>query len=200
MKPQNHTRTPTSSGFVVAADQGQRYWFLNTLTIAKVSSDQCNGQLNILDHRVPPGFAPPPHLHHHTDEALLILDGQLDGFCEEHRWQAGPGSLVFMPRAFPHGFTVSDAGPGRIIIVTSPAASTSSSRPQASQPRTCACPSPPRPTPPASHDSQRPTASRSYPRRGPDDPSQASARLPAPGITPSTTRSARLNSEPPRRP
>ncbi len=25
-----------------------------------------------------------------------------------------------MPRAIPHGFTVSDAGPGRIIIVASP--------------------------------------------------------------------------------
>ena len=34
------------------------------------------------------------------------------------------------------------------------------------------------------------------PRPNPDDPSQASARLPAPGITRSTTRSARLKSEP----
>ena len=96
MKSQNHTRT---SGFVLAADEGQPFWFLNTLTITKVGSDQCGGQLSILDHRVPPGFAPPPHIHHHSDEALLILDGQLDGFCGDHRWRAGPGALVFMPRA-----------------------------------------------------------------------------------------------------
>ena len=96
MKPENHARTPTS-GFVVAADQGQPYWFLGTLTIAKVSSDQCNGQLSILDHRVPPGFAPPPHLHHHTDEALLILDGQLEGFCGDRRWQAGPARWCSCP-------------------------------------------------------------------------------------------------------
>jgi mannose-6-phosphate isomerase-like protein (cupin superfamily) len=117
MKSQNHTR---ASGFVVAADEGQPFWFLNTLTITKVGSDQCGGQMSIVDHRVPPGFAPPPHLHHHSDEALLILDGHLDGFCGDHRWRAGPGSLVFMPRAIPHGFAVSDAGPGRIIIVASP--------------------------------------------------------------------------------
>ena len=92
MKSGNLTRT---SGFVVAADEGQPFWFLNTLTITKVGSDQCRGQLSILDHRVPPGFAPPPHLHHHSDEALLILDGQLKGFCGDHRWRAGPGSLVF---------------------------------------------------------------------------------------------------------
>ena len=117
MKSQNLTRT---SGFVVAADEGQPFWFLNTLTITKVGSDQCRGQMSILDHRVPPGFAPPPHIHHHSDEALLVLDGQLDGFCGDHRWRAGPGSLVFMARAIPHGFTVSYAGPGRIIIVASP--------------------------------------------------------------------------------
>jgi mannose-6-phosphate isomerase-like protein (cupin superfamily) len=117
MNPANLTRT---SGFVVAADEGQPFWFLNTLTITKLGSDQCGGQMSILDHRVPPGFAPPPHLHHHSDEALLILDGQLDGFCGDRQWRAGPGSLVFMPRAIPHGFSVSDAGPGQIIIVASP--------------------------------------------------------------------------------
>ena len=117
MKPANHTR---AGGFVVAADEGQPFWFLNTLTITKVGSGHSHGQLSILDHRVPPGFAPPSHLHHQTDEALLVLDGQLNGFCGDHPWQAGPGSLVFMPRAIPHGFAVSDAGPGRIIIVACP--------------------------------------------------------------------------------
>lgn len=163
MQAGNHTRT---AGFVVTADQGQPFWFLNTLTITKVSSGHSHGQLSILDHRVPPGFAPPPHLHHHSDEALLVLDGQLNGFCGDHPWQAGPGSLVFMPRAIPHGFTVSDAGPGRIIIVASPAASTSSSRPPANQPRTCACPYPSRPTRPSSHGSPPLTASRSSPHPG----------------------------------
>lgn len=117
MKSDNLTRT---SGFVLAADEGQPFWFLNTLTITKVGSDHSRGQLSILDHRVPPGFAPPPHIHHHSNEALLVLDGYLDGFCGDHRWRAGPGCLVFMPRAVPHAFAVSDAGPGRIIIVASP--------------------------------------------------------------------------------
>jgi mannose-6-phosphate isomerase-like protein (cupin superfamily) len=91
----------TTGCFVLAADDGQAIWFLNTLTITKVGSDQCHGQMSIVDHRVPPGFAPPPHVHHRSDEALLVLDGQLEGFCGDHRWRAGPGSLVFMPRAIP---------------------------------------------------------------------------------------------------
>ena len=55
MKSQSPTRT---SGFVVAVDEGQPFWFLNTLTITKVGSDQCHDQMSIVDHRVPPGFAP----------------------------------------------------------------------------------------------------------------------------------------------
>ena len=117
MKSQNHTRT---SGFVLAADEGQPFWFLNTLTITKVTSGDSQGQLSIVDHRVPPGFAPPPHIHHHSDEAFLILDGDFTGFCGHQHWAAGPGCLVFLPRGLPHGFTVSPAGPGRAIIVVSP--------------------------------------------------------------------------------
>jgi quercetin dioxygenase-like cupin family protein len=117
MNSDNQART---AGFVLAADEGQAFWFLNTLTINKVGSDHSQGQLSIVDHRVPPGFAPPPHIHQAQDEAFLVLDGQFEGFCGDQAWQAGPGSLVFLPRAIPHGFTVSDAGPGRIIVVVSP--------------------------------------------------------------------------------
>ena len=48
-------------GFVIAADEGEAFWFLNTLTINKVGCGDTDGRLCIVDHRVPPGFAPPPH-------------------------------------------------------------------------------------------------------------------------------------------
>jgi quercetin dioxygenase-like cupin family protein len=117
MTSDNQART---GGFVLAADEGQAFWFLNTLTINKIGSDDTEGRLSVVDHRVPPGFAPPPHIHLASDEALLIVDGELEGFCGDQKWQAGPGSLVFMPRGIPHGFTLSEASPGRIIIVVSP--------------------------------------------------------------------------------
>jgi quercetin dioxygenase-like cupin family protein len=115
--PDNQAKT---GGFVMAADEGQAFWFLNTLTINKVRSDDSQGQLSIVDHRVPAGFAPPPHIHQASDEALLVLDGQFEGFCGDQAWRAGPGSLVYLPHGIPHGFTVSAAGPGRIIVVVSP--------------------------------------------------------------------------------
>ena len=78
------------------------------------------GQLSIVDHRVPAGFAPPPHIHQASDEAFVVLDGEFEGFCGDQAWRAGPGSLVYLPHGIPHGFTVSAAGPGRIIVVVSP--------------------------------------------------------------------------------
>jgi quercetin dioxygenase-like cupin family protein len=110
----------TAGGFVREADDGQAFWFLNTLTINKIRSEDSHGQLSIVDHRVPAGFAPPPHIHTRSDEALLVVDGQFDGFCGAQAWRAGPGSLVYLPHGIPHGFTVSDAGSGRIIVVVSP--------------------------------------------------------------------------------
>jgi quercetin dioxygenase-like cupin family protein len=115
-----HDNQAKTSGFVMAADDGQAFWFLNTLTINKIRSDDSQGQLSIVDHRVPAGFAPPPHVHEASDEAFLVLDGEFEGFCGDQAWQAGPGSLVYLPHGIAHGFTVSAAGPGRIIVVVSP--------------------------------------------------------------------------------
>lgn len=109
-----------TGGFVMAADEGQAFWFLNTLTINKVRNDDSQGQLSIVDHRVPPGFAPPPHVHEASDEAFLVLEGDFNGFCGDRTWQAGPGSLVFLPHGIPHGFQVTEEGPGRIIVIVSP--------------------------------------------------------------------------------
>ena len=117
MNPDNHA---VKTGFVVATDEGQAFWFLNTLTINKVGAADTERRLSIVDHRVPPGFAPPPHIHQASDEAFLVLDGEFEGFCGDRAWRAGPGSLVFLPNRIPHGFRVSQAGPGRIIVIVAP--------------------------------------------------------------------------------
>ena len=76
--------------FVRTADEGQAFWFLNTLTINKVGAAETEGRLSIVDHRVPPGFAPPPHIHQASDETFLVLEGEVEGFCGNQAWTAGP--------------------------------------------------------------------------------------------------------------
>jgi quercetin dioxygenase-like cupin family protein len=115
-----HDNQTKTRGFVLGSDEGQAFWFLNCLAINKIGSDDSQGLLTIADHRMPAGFAPPPHVHQASDEAFLVMDGELEGFCGDQTWRAGPGSLVYLPHAIPHGFTVSAAGPGRILVVVTP--------------------------------------------------------------------------------
>jgi quercetin dioxygenase-like cupin family protein len=109
------------TGFVLSDDGGEAFWFLNTLTINKVGGQHTCGGLAVVDHRVPAGFAPPPHIHRGADEAFYILEGDFEGFCGDTSWKASPRSLVFLPRDIPHGFTVSQRGPGRALLVLAPA-------------------------------------------------------------------------------
>lgn len=68
---------------------------------------------------MPAGYAPPAH-QHRDDEVFYVLDGEFAVRCGTQAWQAGPGSLVFLPRDVPHGFTVSQAAPGRTLLITAP--------------------------------------------------------------------------------
>lgn len=110
-----------AKGLVLGPDDGDAYWWLGSLTIRKLSGDRSRGGLDIVDHRVPSGYAPPPHVHSDQDEVFYIIDGRFTVSCGTQRWQAGPGCLVFLPRGVPHGFTVSDEAPGRTLLINAPA-------------------------------------------------------------------------------
>ncbi|MBA2560694.1 MAG: cupin domain-containing protein [Propionibacteriales bacterium] len=79
------------------------------------------GALDIVDHRVPAGYAPPLHVHSDQDEVFYVIDGEFAVRCGHEEWTAGPGSLVFLPRRVPHGFTVSDSTAGRTLLINAPA-------------------------------------------------------------------------------
>jgi quercetin dioxygenase-like cupin family protein len=107
------------AGYVLGPDEGEAFHWLGSLTVNKVGATATAGGLSIVDHRVPPGYAPPAH-RHADDEVFYILEGDFRVRCGDQSWQAGPGSLVFLPRDVPHGFTVSQDGPGRTLLILAP--------------------------------------------------------------------------------
>lgn len=86
-----------------------------------MTAEATRGAVDVVDHRVPAGYAPPPHVHTDQDEIFYVIEGEFAVHCGKQRWQAGPGSLVFLPRQVAHGFTVSDDGPGRTLLINAPA-------------------------------------------------------------------------------
>lgn len=61
--------------------------------------------MSLGDGRIAPG-APGPgrHVHTNEDEGIYVISGVLTVEVGEHRFEAGPESFVFMPRAVPHTF------------------------------------------------------------------------------------------------
>jgi len=107
----------TGRGFVLGPDQGEAYYWLGSLTLNKVMGSHTGGRLDLVDHRVPPGYAPPKHVHRDADEVFYLVDGTLEVTCGDDSWHVEPGSVVFLPRGVPHGFVAGSAGPARTLLI-----------------------------------------------------------------------------------
>ena len=77
--------------YTLSKDGGDAIWFLGGLMTVKASRTQTGNAFAIVEFTLPPGFAPPPHIHHMEDEAFYILEGAVTGFCGDQRWEAAPG-------------------------------------------------------------------------------------------------------------
>ncbi len=115
------THTASQPGYVLDEGDGESIWFLGTLMTVKVGGAQTNNAFTLLEWSAPPGFSPPPHVHHQEDEAFYILEGEMSVNCGDQTWTATAGSFVFLPKGIQHGFTVISSGPLRGLQLTSPA-------------------------------------------------------------------------------
>jgi quercetin dioxygenase-like cupin family protein len=84
---------------------GQRVVLLgagNTIAIAAGAEDS-NGAFALLDYELAPGFAAlPPHLHHHEDASIYVLEGELLVQLGDTERLVGPGEFMFLPREIVH--------------------------------------------------------------------------------------------------
>lgn len=119
--PPDSPTAAAARGFVLGPDDGEPYHWLGTLTLTKITAAATGGGVDIVDHRVPAGYAPPRHLHRHQDEVFYVIDGDLEITCGDDHWHAGPGSLVYLPRGIAHGFAASPDRPARTLLINSPA-------------------------------------------------------------------------------
>jgi quercetin dioxygenase-like cupin family protein len=83
----------------------------------KASGRSTGGSLTVIELAVDGG--PPRHTHTREDESLYLFTGTLDVQCGDDRFQAGPGSFVFLPRNVPHGFR-SVGGPATALLIATP--------------------------------------------------------------------------------
>lgn len=107
--------------YALGADEGEAIWFLGTLATIKAGRTRGGRTLAVVEFTLPPGFAPPPHIHHMEDEAFYVLEGSATGTCGDKRWDASAGSFIWLPRGVAHGFRVGEAAPLTFLQIGSPA-------------------------------------------------------------------------------
>jgi quercetin dioxygenase-like cupin family protein len=109
------------------------------------------GAFSVLDATVRKGLEPPAHTHTHEDETYLILGGLWRFKVGDQDFEAGPGSLVFLPRGVQHVFSIDDDA-ARALVLMNPAGLETAFW-EMSQPtdRTSGLPDPPSGPPPIAH-------------------------------------------------
>lgn len=111
--------TPLTA-IVRAADEGERLWFANNLTIIKARAADTGGEFGLIESVAPPGYSPPLHVHSAEDETFLILEGRLTVACGDDTYAAPAGTMAFLPRDIPHTFRVDGDSPARIVTLITP--------------------------------------------------------------------------------
>ena len=113
---QAKTRTP----WMTHRDSAEVVWFLATRMSLLASAETTGGALGLIEGVFPPGFSPPLHVHSHEDEPMYVIEGQVTFQVGDQRFEAGPGSFVFLPKDVPHTFVVEGDAPARILELTLP--------------------------------------------------------------------------------
>jgi quercetin dioxygenase-like cupin family protein len=98
--------------------EGEPFWFLDALSIVRLSGAQTGGTFSLIEDRVPAGRATPFHVHRREDETFYVLEGEFSFFDGKRKIRGGPGTTVFLPRDIPHGFRSETAG--RLLILATP--------------------------------------------------------------------------------
>ncbi len=110
------TQTPT----LVARGEGQHFHFLNHLFTAKVTSEETNGAMTVMEFLAEKNFAPPLHRHDIEDELFYVIDGDVWFSSGDVEAVHSTGAVVWLPRGRPHTFQVRSET-ARVLQVSTPA-------------------------------------------------------------------------------
>lgn len=105
----------------IGAGTGKALWGPGDLYAYLVTGEQSGGALFAMEGYVPNGAGPPPHIHSREDEAIYVLEGELEVQLGDDVRTASRGDLVWLPKGVPHRFTNVSGKPMRMILSFVPA-------------------------------------------------------------------------------
>jgi mannose-6-phosphate isomerase-like protein (cupin superfamily) len=86
----------------------------------KVTAEQTGGAYSLFEVTVGPGRDDGPHVQHREDECFYVLEGRFGFVVEGEEVEAGPGSLVYVPKGTLHAFQNTGPSTGRMLVSQTP--------------------------------------------------------------------------------
>jgi mannose-6-phosphate isomerase-like protein (cupin superfamily) len=90
------------------------------LLTLKVSGEQTGGAYSLFEVAVAPKGGSTPHVHHREDECFYVLEGRFGFVIEDTGIEAGPGSLIYVPKGKLHAFWNTGETTGRMLVSQTP--------------------------------------------------------------------------------
>jgi quercetin dioxygenase-like cupin family protein len=91
---------------VIRRGEGEAIWHLGSLVEILLDGPRTGGALALVETLGPAGMQAPPHVHSREDETFLVVEGTVSFTVGGATSDAGPGTVVHLPRGVPHAFRV----------------------------------------------------------------------------------------------
>lgn len=92
-----------ASTVVRQPDESDAFWLLGGLYEIKVSSDDTDDAMTVVQFTIPEGSGPPPHVHD-ADEFVHVIEGRARFHADGEIFVAGPGTMLFFPQGVEETF------------------------------------------------------------------------------------------------
>lgn len=90
---------------VVGAAEGTQYDWTNDHVLVKVTSDDSEGRVTLVQDRLKPGFQLPRHHHKVMTEIFYVLEGEVSFTFDKAPVIAAPGVTIVIPPFVSHAVT-----------------------------------------------------------------------------------------------
>jgi mannose-6-phosphate isomerase-like protein (cupin superfamily) len=102
-------------------DEARTHAVLGGSITVRLRREDTGGQLGLVEQTVPGGYpGPAMHVHPDFDETFYVVEGTLAFRVDDRAYEAGPGTVAFVPRGTPHTFANATQAPARSFVLVTP--------------------------------------------------------------------------------
>lgn len=105
----------------VPSGRGPTVWGANDVYTIKITGEQTQGRLGLVEATVPAGGGPDAHAHTREDESFYLIDGELEFVDGDHVFTAVAGDFIHVPPGIRHGFKNRGNHAAKLLFMYTPA-------------------------------------------------------------------------------